>query len=111
MRSLVAIATTAGMGAGSATKQIKRQLFWWGIPRIYRFHTAVAAANWNDVKPKTKEKLELKSKSIAKAIRKKHGKVKRGIRQRILFKLMKNMQKSGFGTPKDASYWKEQGWI
>lgn len=107
----IAIATTAGMGAKSATKQLKKQLFWWGIPRIFCINATVAAANWNDVKPKTKDKLLLKTKKIAKKIKRKHGHVKRGIRQKIIFKLMGNMQRAGLGTPKDASYWKEQGWI
>ncbi len=107
----VAIATTAGMGAGSATKQIKQQLFWWGIPQIYRLNVTVAAACWKDVKPETKEKITKKTKYIASKIRRKHGHVKRGFRQRIIFKLMAKMQKAGLGTPKDAAYWKENGWI
>lgn len=107
----VAISTTAGMGAGSVTKQIKKQLFWWGIPRVYRLNVAVAAANWNDVKPETKEKIAKKSKRIANKIRRKNGHVKKGFRQRVIFKLMGKMQKAGLGTPKDLAYWKEQGWL
>lgn len=107
----IAVSTTAGAGAGAATKQIARQLFWWGIPKVYRLNAAVAASKWDDVKPKTKLEIGQKAIKIAKKVNKKHGKIHRGLRQMILFKLMGGMQKSGLGTPKDAAYWKEQGWI
>jgi len=107
----VAISTTAGAGAGVATKQIARQLFWWGIPKVYRLNAAVAAAKWDDVKPETKLKIEQKAVKIAKKTRKNLGRIRRGLRQKFLFKMMGNMQKSGMGTPKDAAYWKKQGWI
>lgn len=113
MKSKVAIAvsTTAGVGAGVATKQIAKQLFWWGIPKVYRLNEAVAASKWDDVKPKTKAKIEQKAMKIARKINKNHGKVGRGLRQKFIFKMMGYMQKSGLGTPKDASYWKDHGWI
>lgn len=38
-------------------------------------------------------------------------KVRRRLRQYLLFKIMGRMQKSGFGMRKDSAYWKEQGWI
>jgi len=107
----VAISTTAGMGAGAATKQIEKQLFWWGIPKTYRLNATVLAASWNDVKPEIKEKIIIKAKKLAIKIRKKHTHVRWGIRHKIVFKMMGGMQKAGFGNPKDAAYWKEQGWI
>lgn len=107
----VAISTTAGAGAGVATKQIKRQLFWWGIPKTYRINVAVAASKWDDVKPKTKVKIKEKAIKIAKKIKKKHKKLDRGLRQRLLFKMMGGIQKKGLGTAKDKEYWREQGWI
>lgn len=48
---------------------------------------------------------------IAKNAKKKLGKVRRGLRQKLIFKMMGAMQKSGLGTPKDADYWKEKDWI
>lgn len=32
----VAISTTSGVGAGKTTKQIKEQLMWWSVGRVYR---------------------------------------------------------------------------
>lgn len=107
----IAVSTTAGAGAGIATKQIAKQLFWWGIPKVYRLNQAVAASKWEDVKPKTKAKIKQKAMKIEKKVKRKHGKVRRGLRQKLIFKMMGAMQKSGLGTPKDASYWKEHGWI
>lgn len=62
----IAVSTTAGVGAGAATKQIARQLFWWGIPKVYRLNQTVAASKWVDVKPETKYKIEQKSKENCK---------------------------------------------
>ena len=111
----VTISMTAGTGAGAATKQIAKQLFWWGIPKTYWINVAVAASRWDDVKPKTKLKIEQKAFKIAKKIRikadGKHVLAHRGLRQKFIFKMMGNMQKSGLGTPKDAAYWRENGWI
>ena len=107
----IAISTTAGMGAGVATKQIAKQLFWWGIPKVYRLNVAVAASKWGEVKPKIKLKIEKKVIKIAKKTKKNHERVRRGLRQRFIFKMIGCMQKSGMGTPMDASYWKDHGWI
>lgn len=107
----IAVSTAAGVGAGTATKQIARQLFWWGIPKTYRLGMAVAASKWDDVKPETKLKIEQKARKIAKKAKKNYKKVHPGLRRYLLFKIMGRMQKSGFGIPKDSAYWKEQGWI
>ena len=113
MKSKVAIAisTTAGAGAGIATKQIAKQLFWWGVPKVYRFNVIVAAAKWDDVKPDVKSKIKQKAMKLAKKTKKKHKNVRRGLSQKLLFKIMSSMQKSGNGIPKDMTYWKEHGWI
>lgn len=107
----IAISTTAGAGAGAATKQIAKQLFWWGIPKVYRLNVSVAASKWDNVKPKIKYKIEQKAMKIAEKTKKNYRRVHRGLLQKFLFKMMGNMQKSGFGVPKDAAYWKENGWI
>lgn len=98
-------------GAFIATKQIARQLFWWGIPKTYRLNQTVAASKWDDVKPETKAKIGRKAVKIAKKARKRLEKARRGLRHKFIIKMMGNMQKSGFGTPRDAAYRKEQGWI
>jgi len=107
----IAISTTAGTGARAATKQIAKQLFWWGIPKIYCINQTVAATKWEDVKAQTKLKIEQKVRKVANRVKKDQVKIRRGPYQRFIFKMMGNMQKSGFGAAKDASYWKEQGWI
>ena len=106
----IAISSTAGMGASIATKQIAKQLFWWGINKIYRINFTVAAAAWAEVKPDVKEKIIIKVRKIARKIQKKKL-LHWGIRQKIIFKIMGMMQKAGLGTPKDLAYWKEQEWL
>jgi len=107
----IAVSTTAGAGASTASKQIARQLFWWGIPKVYRLNQAVAVAKWEDVKPETKLKIEQKAMRIAQKVKKNHARGRRGLRQEFIFKVIGHMQKSGSGIPKDATYWKEHGWI
>lgn len=107
----IALSTTAGAGAGVATKQVSKQLFWWGIPKVYRLGVAVAASNWEDVKPEKKLNIEKKAIKIAGQAKKKQRRVNRRPVQKFIFKMMGKMQKSGLGTARDASYWREQGWI
>ncbi len=107
----VAISTTAGVGAGAVTKSIKQQLFWWGIPRIYRISECVAAMSWNDVKPEKKQKIEARVNKIARQIQKKFGKVKPGMKYRFLFRLMKMQQKNNTWNQVDKKHWEENGWI
>lgn len=107
----IAISTTAGAGAGAATKQIARQLFWWGIPKVFRLNQTVAASKWEDVKPETKAEIRKKAMKVARKAREKFTRVRRGLCHKFIFKMMGGMQKSGFGTQRDAQYWKEQGWI
>jgi multimeric flavodoxin WrbA len=107
------IATTAGAGAGTAVKTMKKNLKFWGVKRRYGFGTRVAAASWEDVKEKKKEKIEKKLMAMAgsfyrSAANKRPG---AGLFIRSLFAAMRNMQKSNPDDSTDKRYWKEKGWL
>lgn len=50
----IVISTAAGAGANRVTKSMAKQLFWWGVPKIYRIHFNVNAACWEDISEKIK---------------------------------------------------------
>ncbi|MEQ8154729.1 MAG: NAD(P)H-dependent oxidoreductase [Clostridiaceae bacterium] len=107
----IAISTTAGVGASGTAKSIKKHMFWWGISKIYTVSEAVAAMNWNGVKPEKKEKIVKKADEISKKILKKEGKVNPGLKWKIMFNIMRMQQKNNPWNPADRKHWEDNGWI
>lgn len=108
-KQAVVVATAAGAGMKSAMKDIADSCFYWGIPQTYKLGTAVAATDWQSVKPNKKESINKKVDSIAKKILKRHGKVPISLKTKAFFKIMSLMQRNGWNK-RDVDYWKEKGW-
>ena len=108
-KQAVVVATAAGAGMKSTMKDMADSCFFWGIPQTYKLGMAVAATDWNSVKPKKKESINAKADSIAKKILKRQGKVPVGIKTRAFFKIMSLLQRNGW-CKADMDYWKEKGW-
>jgi multimeric flavodoxin WrbA len=108
-KQAVVIATAAGSGMKSAMKDIADSCFYWGIPQTYKLGMAVAATDWQSIKPKKKESINRKADSIAKKVMKRHGKVPISLKTKGFFKIMSLMQRNGWNK-KDADYWKEKDW-
>lgn len=107
----VVVSTAAGAGAGKAVKDIKNSLFYWGVPYIKTLGIALQAMNWQTVSEKKKQKLERITSRIARGLsNEKPPRV--GFKTRFIFRIMGNMQKSGFGSDEyEKQYWEEQGWL
>ncbi len=105
----VCISTAAGGGMKSTNKDMADSLFFWGVPRIYKYGQAVYETSYNRVSDKIKEKIERKTTILAKKIKKNHGKFKPGIKTRGLFFIMHLVQRKGV-LETDSNYWKEKGW-
>ena len=105
----VCISTAAGAGMKSTNKDMADSLFFWGVPKIYKYGNAVAATDWKSISEKKKKEIEKATDKIAKSIIKKHGKVKAGLKTKGFFYIMRMLQKKGWNE-KDVSYWKEKGW-
>lgn len=105
----VCISTAAGAGMKSTNKDMADSLFYWGIAKIYRYGIPAAAVNWEGVSEKKKKAIDKATSSIASKIIRRNGKVKPGLKTRIIFSVMRMMQKNGF-NPKDMEYWNEKGW-
>ena len=110
-KQAVCISTAAGVGMRSTNKDMADSLFWWGIPQIYRFGIAVAAMNWNAVKPEKMRKIEQQTDRIAEKIKKRAEHVPMSMKTRLFFNAMRMMQKKSGWNPPDAAYWKQKGWI
>lgn len=106
----VCISTAAGAGMKPTNKDMADSLFFWGIPKIYKYGIGVAATSWERISEKKKIAIDKKTSSIAKIIIRKNGKVSPGIKSRFMFGIMRMLQKNGF-NPKDGEYWKEKGWL
>jgi len=105
------ISTAAGAGTKKVTKAMKENLFFWGIPKIYRYGKNVNAMNWQGVNEKKKLKIERevikKSRSISKHI----GHAKPGLKTKFMFQIMQMMQKGNDYNPVDKEHWENNGWL
>lgn len=108
-KQAVCICTAAGGGMKSTNKDMADSLFFWGIPKIYKYGIATRAISYDRVNYKTKKKIERKTTILANKIKKRNGKVKIGIKTRAFFYIMRVLQKSGWNEV-DSIYWKEKGW-
>ncbi len=109
-----AIATTAGMGAGKVVRYMRQNLDYWGVKRIYTSQIAVMAKSWEEVSPKNKVKAGKRMAKLADRFYKayvKRGKTKARLKTRILFSLMRGMQKNNDYNPTDRAHWKKNGWL
>jgi len=107
----IVLSTAAGIGANRVTKTIKKQMSWWGIPKIYRIHFNVNAASWKDVPEKIKGKITQKVNEVSENIENDIGKDKFNIKIRLLFNIMRKMQQSNTWNMTDRSYWEEKNWL
>lgn len=109
-KQAVCIATAAGAGMKSTLKDMADSLFFWGVPKIYRYGAAVRATSYEKISGKMKQKIESRTNVLAAQIKRNHGKVRVGVKTRGFFSIMRIAHKRGFNEADDA-YWKEKGWL
>jgi multimeric flavodoxin WrbA len=109
-KQAVCISTAAGAGMKSTNKDMADSLFFWGIPKIYKYGVAVRATSYEKIDDKTKKKIDQKTTILANKIKEKNGKVKPGIKTIGFFSMMRMLQKNGWNES-DNVYWKEKGWM
>jgi len=108
-KTAVVISTAAGSGMNGVTKSIARQLFYLGIPKVFRLPFRVMAMSWDDAKGK--EHISAKTDKIAHKIISRNGKAKPGIKLRVMFNIMRQMQMNNNWTPLDKDHWARHGWF
>lgn len=110
-KKAVIVSTSAGRGTKPAMKDVEDCLFYMGVPEILKYGIAVQAMNWDGVLDKKKQKIEIKTNTIAKKLGK-VGKPSVGIKTRFMFMIMGMMQKKGWNSsPIETKYWKDNGWL
>lgn len=110
-KKAIVISTAAGTGAKKAVEDITDALFYWGIPYILSYGICIQAMNWDGVADKKKEKIKKDAANIVNKVLKKKQ-VKVGIKTKIMFMLMRMMQKANFGSGEaDRVYWEQNGWL
>ncbi|MGC4017805.1 MAG: NAD(P)H-dependent oxidoreductase [Muricomes sp.] len=105
----VCISTAAGGGMKSANKDMADSLFFWGIPKIYKYGQAVYEISYEGVSDKIKNKIDHKTTAMAEKIKRNHGKVKPGIKTRVWFFILHLVQRKGM-LETDRAHWVERGW-
>ena len=107
----IVISTASGAGAGKVTKALKQQMFWLGIPRVFKYNKNVNSASWAAVPYKIEKSIKKDTCKIAIKVGSKVGKTKPGFKLKTIFLIMKMMQKSNDWNMVDRNYWVENGWL
>lgn len=108
------ITTTAGAGAGHATKTLRNSLTYWGMKKVYSIKAPVSAMKWDDVSQKTKNKIQRDAAALAMKISKSSSntnKLPNPIFRTFFFNLMASMQKGNNWNKTDRQHWEDNGWL
>lgn len=105
----VAISTAAGPCAGKTCKDLKQQLFYWGVPRTFSWGEAVGGG-WDYMDERRKAALERKAKTLAARVRRTVGRARPSPKLRAWFWLMTVVRRTD-SIPGDTEYWRSRGWL
>jgi len=106
----VCISTAAGAGMKSTNKDMADSLSFWGVPKIYKFGIGVAAASWEQISDSKQKKIDNATSAIANSIIRHQGRVKPGLKTKMLFSIMRLFQKKGLNKL-DHDHWNDRGWL
>lgn len=109
-KQAVCISTAAGAGMKTTNKDMADSLFFWGVPKVYKYGTAVQATSFDGITAKKRAEIEKKTDDLAKKIIRNNGKVKPGLKTIGFFNIMRMMMKNAW-NPADGKYWQEKGWL
>jgi multimeric flavodoxin WrbA len=107
------ISTTAGAGTTYVIKPIKRNLRYWGIPKIYKCGLTLSAKNWSDMPSEKQSKYEecLGQKAHAFYNSMKNKRVYIPLITKIMFSIFRNLMNSYSDGHQDKEYWRDKGWL
>ena len=105
----VCISTAAGAGIKTTNRDMADSLFFWGVPKIYRYGVAVLETSYTRVNAKIKANIDRKTTKLAQTLRRKHGRVKPGLKTKGFFAIVRMLHKIGWNKA-DIIDWKEKGW-
>ncbi|MEA5037600.1 hypothetical protein SDC9_32851 [bioreactor metagenome] len=109
-KQALVITTAAGAGMRHAAKDVQHSLDWWGIGRTYTFKKAVRASEWGQVSGKNKAEIAQEVKKTSQKILRQKG-AGPCLKVRLIFYLMRSVQKKYRFGASDVAYWEENGWF
>ncbi|MEG0368155.1 MAG: NAD(P)H-dependent oxidoreductase, partial [Coprobacillus sp.] len=104
------VTTSGGAGVKSTTKLLRTNMFYWGIPKIYKYSITTMKMQGNYAEYEHKDEIKQAVRKKTKRIKRSLSNRKVGLKTKIFFNVFKMSQKKGW-VPKDANYWKEKGWL
>ena len=107
----IVVSTAAGAGAKKVTKSLAQQMFWIGIPKVYRYSKKVSASSWEMVPERIKKPIKKDTLKLAMKVESKVGKTKPNLKLKFMFNIMRMMQKSNDWNVVDHNHWKDNGWL
>ncbi len=107
----IVISTAAGAGSNKVTKALAQQMFWLGIPKVFQYSKSVKASNWETIPDKFRESIAKDISNLSIKVNAIVKKVRPDFRLRLVFTIMRKMQKSNNWNMVDHDYWKENGWL
>ena len=107
----IVISTASGAGAGKVTKSLAQQMFWIGIPKVFKYSKNVSASSWETVSNKIKELIEEDTSKLSNKVDKSLENVRPSLKLKFMFSVMRKMQKSNDWNKTDRNYWEENGWL
>jgi hypothetical protein len=112
-KTAVVVSTAAILGAGNVTKSLARQMFYLGIPKVYKLQYTVVATSWDGVDHKIKNKITTQTDKVAHKILSSKGYATPGIKTRFLFSMLRRYHKNNdllLFAP-DKKYWIDNKWL
>jgi len=107
----IVVSTAAGAGMKGVAKSLAKQLFYLGVPKVYRIAVRAAAMSWDEVNARTKEKINAWIDKIVGKINRTSAKAKPGLKLRFMFMMMRQMQKANNWAPLDKKHWEDMQWL
>jgi len=108
-KTAVVVSTAAGAGMNGVARSLARQLFYLGVPKVYRIAERVAASSWTEVK--RKKPIAAKAAKVARRITARQGRAVPGLKLRFMFAVMRAMHKNNDWAPLDKQHWQSNGWF
>lgn len=107
----VVISTCAGTGSNKAIEPVARTLFYWGIPKVYKYGKSVQASSFDEIPEKIKNSIKEDMATLGKKLNT-SNKPSVGIKTRFMFGIMRMMQNSNMGSGElEKEYWASKGWL
>lgn len=111
IKQAIILSVGAGSGMGTAAKDIKTSLQYWGISKIQVYKVRGMAISWDSFREEGKKKMRKDFMRLAHKVRNRHT-IKVSIKIKVIFYMMRIMHKKKMsGSELDYTYWNQQGWL